>query len=178
VITTAFTQFATSTSGIGALGIDGQAFLIQFVTFILALLILRQFAFKPILNVLRRRRELIDQGVKLGEQMQKQQVELDHKVSTTLHKARQQADDIIAEAEDQARQTVQASEDKARDKATLLLDEAKGRIELEKARVQKEMEGQLVDLIADVTEVIIDEKVDTKKDAALIDRALKESKVA
>jgi len=61
-----FRQFGDSSSGLGALGISGQAFLIQLVTFLLAFLVLRQWAFKPIVRLLRERRETIDRGVHLG----------------------------------------------------------------------------------------------------------------
>jgi len=64
------TQFAAETSsGIGALGVDGRALVIQLVTFALAYWVLRRFAFKPILKVLQDRRDLIESGVQIGEQM-------------------------------------------------------------------------------------------------------------
>ena len=169
----ALLQFGDSTSGIGALGINAQAFLIQLVTFLIAFLVLRKFAFKPILKVLRERRELIESGVKLGEKMQQQEAELERKVADTLRTARTQADDILAQADDQARQTVQASEDKAREKAAALVAEAEGRIAQDTARARKKLEAELVGLISEATEAIIEEKVDSQKDAALIDKALK-----
>src|SRR6266446_4141818 len=110
------TQFGDSASGLGALGINGQAFLIQLVTFLIAFLVLRRWAFKPILKVLRERRETIENGVKLGEQMEKEQAELEQKVAKALHDARRQADDIIAAAHDQGRQALADAEDKAHSK--------------------------------------------------------------
>src|ERR1700689_1337769 len=111
------TQFADSSSGIGALGFSGQAFLIQLITFLLAYLVLRRYAFGPILSALQQRREKIAESVKLTEQLQKEKAELDEKVEQSLHEARQAADTIIAGAQDTARQTVRESEDTARQKA-------------------------------------------------------------
>lgn len=173
MIVTALTQFGDSSSGVGALGINAQAFLIQLATFLLAFLILKRFAFKPILKVLRERRELIESGVTLGEKMRQQEVELEQKVSAALHSARKQADEIVSQAEDQARQTVQAAEDKARDKAAGVMAEAERRIAQDTVRARKNLEGDIVGLISDATEAIIEEKVDSRKDAALIDKALK-----
>ncbi len=99
-------------SGIGALGINGQALLIQLVTFVLAYIVLRRFAFQPILKVLRDRRELIEKGVKLGEDMQKEKAELDAKVTAELQDARRKADGIVAEAHDAARDTQRDAEEK------------------------------------------------------------------
>lgn len=174
----AVTQFADSSSGIGALGISGSAFLIQLLTFLVAFLVLRRFAFGPILKVLRERRELIESGVRLGEQMQQEQAALEQKVSQTLREARSQADEIMAAAHDQARSTVQTAEDKARDKAAGILTEAERRIAQDTAVARKKLEGELVGLISEATEAIIEEKVDAQKDAALIERALKARKAA
>src|ERR1035437_10014219 len=110
-------NFADSSSGLRALGVDGRAFVIQLVTFVLAYLVLRRYAFGPILKILRERREKIEQGVKLGEQMQKEKAELEDKVTEPLHASRQEADNILAEAQDAARQAVREAEDKARQKA-------------------------------------------------------------
>jgi len=171
---TNLTQFgADSSSGIGALGLDLTALVIQLITFILAFLVLKRFAFKPILKVLQERRELIEQGVSLGDQMKKDQAALEAQIARELQAARVQADGIIAGAEETAKQTVREAEDKARGKAAGILQDAEDRIATETQRARKQLEGELVGLISDATEAIIEEKVDAKKDAALIDRALK-----
>lgn len=163
----------TSSSGIGALGVDGKAFVIQLITFALAFLVLRRYAFKPILKLLNERRETIESGVKLGEKMQKEQAAMEAKVEETLHQARQEADGIIAGAQGTAREVVRQAEDKARDKADDILKSADARIVQDTARARKQLEGELVGLISDATEAIIEEKVDAKKDAALIERAMR-----
>jgi len=171
------TQFAAETSsGIGALGVDGRALVIQLVTFALAYWVLRRFAFKPILKVLQDRRDLIESGVQIGEQMKKDQAALEATIAKALQDARAQADGIIADAEEASKQTVREAEDKARAKAAGILTEAEQRIVAETKRARKQLEGELVGLISDATEVIIGEKIDATKDAQLIDRALQGQK--
>lgn len=168
--------FAATTeegSGLTALGVDGKAFLIQLITFLLAYLILRRFAFGPIMKVMNERRETIESGVKLGEQMQKEKAALESQVTKALHDARTQADGIVAEAQAAARDSIREAEEKASEKAATIVKEGQARGEQEVARARKALEAELVDLISGATEAIIDEKVDAKKDAALIDRALK-----
>jgi F-type H+-transporting ATPase subunit b len=162
-----------SSSGIGALGFDGKAFVIQLITFVLAFLVLRRYAFGPILKVLQQRRETIEQGVKLGEQMQRDKAELEDKVAQALQAARQEADTIIAGAQDIGRQAVREAEETAREKAAGVLKDAESRIAQDTVRARQALEEELVGLISDATEAIIDEKVDAKKDAELIKRALK-----
>ncbi len=165
---------AESASGLSALGVDGQAFLIQLITFVLAFFVLRRFAFGPILKALQARRETIESGVRLGEEMQKEKAALQAQIEETLHKTRQEADKIISDAQDAARSAVREAEEKARLKAAGILKDAESRIEQDTARARKKLETEMANLVASATEAIIREKVDAKKDARLIERFLKE----
>lgn len=174
---TYFASEAAAESGIGALGVDGKAFLIQLVTFVLAFWVLKKYAFGPIVKIMNQRRKTIEDGVNLGEQMKKEKAELDATKAEELAKARSEADGIIAAANETSRQTVREAEDKARAKAEGIMKEADTRIAADTQRARKQLEGELVTLISEATETIIGEKVDAQKDAALIDRALKEQRV-
>jgi len=163
----------TSSSGLGALGVDPKAFLIQLITFVLAFLVLKRFAFKPITKMMDDRRKLIESGVTIGEQMQKDQAKLEAKIAEELSKAREKADSILSAAQDEAKEAIKDAEVKAREKADAILADAKEKTKQDIARARKQLEGEVINLISDATEVIIGEKVDAKKDAQLIDKALK-----
>lgn len=167
------TQFGAEKSGIGALGVDGKQFIIQLITFVIVILILRKWAIKPILRVLQERREKIEQGVSLGEKMQKDEAEMEKKVAEALREARHEADKIISDASDRGRGIISDAEAKAKDKAEGIISNAEDRIKQDTARARKELEGELASLVADATETIVEEKIDAKKDASLIDKALK-----
>jgi F-type H+-transporting ATPase subunit b len=162
--------FSQSTSGIGALGINGQAFLIQLITFVLVFWILKRYAFKPILKLLKRRQDLIDSGVRLGEQMKQKQVEIEQEINEKLHKARTDADAIIASAQQEARQGAVETEENARNKAAMIVAEADSRIEQEVSEARRKLKGDIVELVTEATEVIIGEKIDQKKMVNLLIR--------
>lgn len=172
------THFAETSeaSGIGALGVDGKAFVIQLVTFVLAFVVLKQYAFKPIMKVLEERRRVIEDGVTLGEEMKKERTTLEAQISEKLADAREQADAIVASAHNDAREVIREAEDKASAKADSILVDAKNRIDQETARARQNLEKEMVSLVSEATEAIIGEKVDAKKDAALVERALKGQK--
>ncbi len=167
------TQFGDSSSGIGALGLNLSAFLIQWGTFIIAFLVLRKWAFRPILSVLKERREMIEKGVSLGEKMQKEQAEMEQKVAEALREARVQADKIVADASGRGRQVIADAEAKAKEKAETIIASAEERIGQDMKVARSKLEKELAGLVADATETIIGEKVDANKDASLIDKALK-----
>ena len=104
----AFQQFGDiNQSGIGALSLNGHDFLIQLISFILVFLILKKFAFKPILKIMAERKKLIEDGVATGEQMKKEKALLEEEIATSLHEAREKADSVINSAQQEARELVQ-----------------------------------------------------------------------
>ena len=165
-------NFGASTSGIGALGFSPSAFIIQLITFILVFLVLRKWAFKPILKILNERRETIEKGVNLGQQMAKEKLELEDKVDKALRAARAKADEVLSSAQQSARQVIAEAEENAKVKAEQLMVDAESRIKQETSAAWKDLQKDLAVLISETTEAIIDEKVDSKKDNELIDKAL------
>ncbi|HVS58564.1 MAG TPA: F0F1 ATP synthase subunit B [Candidatus Saccharimonadales bacterium] len=167
-------QFGDSTSGLGALGLDLKALIIQLVSFVLAFWVLQHWAFKPIVKMMERRRETIEKGVNLGEAMQKEKAEFEKKVAKALADARQEADTVVSDAHSQAREAIHDAEEKARAKAEIIINEAQQRIEQDTKRARQQLEKELAQLITEATEAVVEEKLDASKDAALIDKALKE----
>ena len=161
-------------SGLGSLGLSLSAFLIQLGTFIIALLVLRKWAFKPIMKVLNERRLTIEKGVSLGEQMEKDKAELEAKISHALNETRAQADKILSDASSSAKQMVREAEEQAKLKAEAILKEAAERGVSETKRAWHKLEGQLASLVTDATEAVVETKLDPKKDSELINKALKE----
>lgn len=162
------TQFAEA----GILGLNVQAFVVQLITFILAIVVLERFAVKPILQMLERRRETIEQGVTLGEKMKRDQAKLEDKIAEELHKTRQAADRLIADAEAAAKRRAADIEAKARDKADGLVTAAEDRIHQETLSARHKLEAEMAELVAAAAGAVLQEKVDAKKDAKVIAAAL------
>ena len=160
-------------SGIGALGISPSAFIIQLITFILVFLLLKRYAFKPIVRLLEERRKVIDQGVKAGQEMAKEREKLDQEVVQVMRDARIEADKIIATSNKEAREIMREAEKGAQRKVETMLADAEERIAEESQQARRKLEREIVGLVSEATETIVEEKVDAKKDAELIDRALK-----
>jgi F-type H+-transporting ATPase subunit b len=172
MILTSLQFFGDSSSGLGSLGVSGSAFVIQLITFVLAYIVLRRYAFGPILKILKERRDTIAEGVKLGEDMRKERIELDEKVKKELVAARVAADAIVSDADASAKESIHKAESKAQEKADIILAEAKAQTKQEMARAKRQLEGEIVGLVAEATEVLTGEKVDAKKDGSLINKAI------
>ena len=163
----------TQSSGIGALGISPKAFIIQLISFLIVFVLLKKFAFKPIINLLEERRKTIDDGVKMGLRMEKEKATLDEDVASAMRQARIDADKVIANAHKEARDVVREAEKTAARKAEAMLVDAEVRIEAESERAKMALEKDIIGLISEATEAIVGEKVDMKKDGEIINNILK-----
>lgn len=174
---TMFLQFASeeadTKSGVAALGIDGKAFIIQLITFLFVYLILRRYVFKPVVKALEDRRKTIEQGVKLTTELVSQKEDLDKEAATIRKQARKEADKIVSDAHAQSSAMVKEAEDAAQAKAAAILADAEKKIVEETARARRGLEKEMVELVIEATEKVSGEKLDAKKDNALIANALK-----
>lgn len=158
-------------SGIGALGIDPLAILAQAATFLALFFIIKKFALDGIVQTLEKRRKTIDDGVRLGREMEAEKEQLDAKVDELMRKARTEADSIIVGGQKEAAAIIKAAEEVASRKADAILADARGRIDEDINAARKGLEQEMRTLVAEATEVIIEEKLDAKKDESLIKRA-------
>jgi len=158
--------------GIAVLGIDIKVILLQAGTFLLLFFIIKKFALENIVSTLEQRRKTIDKGVSLGIEMQHAKSGFDKELKEMQHKARIEADKILAAAHQEAGEIIKAGETSAAVKVDGILKDASARIEREMQTARKELRGEMLSLVSEATEVILDEKIDAKKDASLIERAL------
>lgn len=163
-------------TGIGVLGINPVAFIVQLISFIIVFLLLKKFAFSPIVKLLSERHKVIDDGVRMGMRMEKEKAKLDEQVAETMRDARHKADQIIADANKEARQVVHDAEKAAQHKVNLILADADARIEEDAAQARKKLEKDIVGLVSEATEAIVGEKIDSQRDAELVAKALKGQK--
>lgn len=158
--------------GIAALGIDPLAILAQTVTFLLLFWVIKKFALDKIVKTLEERRQTIDDGVRLGRKMEVEEKLLEERIEKELKKARNAADKLIAEGKDEANKIIREGEEATSRKVEQMLADAHSKIEEDILNAQKKLESDIRILIADATEVILEEKIDHSKDISMIDKAL------
>lgn len=167
-------QFAAASEkeGIAVLGINPKIILLQGGVFLLLFFIVKKFALTNIVNTLEERRKTIDSGIELGVSMKKKHAEFEEEIEKLHAKARSDADAIIASANKESDSIIRAAEESAAKKVEIMLKDAEGRIGREMDKARKNLRGEMLNLVSEATEILISEKVDAKKDASLIERAL------
>ncbi|MBU2028758.1 F0F1 ATP synthase subunit B [Patescibacteria group bacterium] len=153
--------------------IDAGLLLAQLVNFIIVLLVLYKFAYKPILKVLNDRTSKIEKGIKDAESSQVKLAEMEKKEKEVLLQAREEAQKIINQAEKTALKNVEDLEIAAKVQSEKTLEDAKKQIEQEKNKAVKEAKSEIAGLVISATEKIIGKKMDGKKDGELIEKVIK-----
>ena len=156
-----------------ALGIDVQLLVVQIASFLILLAILNKFVFPHLLKAIDKRQASIESASKAAEEAAKSAEKAEAKTAEEFKKAKKEAADIVALANKESAAIVEEAEAKASKKAEHLIQQAEARIESDLAQAHEQLRAELGELVAQATEKIIGEKLDSKKDAALIEQALK-----
>lgn len=115
-------------TGIAALGLDWKLFISQLVNFVILLILLRLFAYQPILKVLSDRRQRIEQSLETAQRIEKRERQLQEQEQRRLNQAKERSAEIIAEAKQVAEHAKQR-----------MLEEMKLERELARQKWAKEM---------------------------------------
>ena len=161
--------------GIGALGVNLKSLILQILTFVLVFWLLKKYALDKVIKTLEERRQTIDKGVELGQKMAEEKQRLDEEVEKVLHKAREQADQIIAAGRQEVTTMLKEAETADTKKADDMLADAKAHIDDEVAKARLQLEKETVSLVAEATEIVVGERIDPSKDRRIIERALQEA---
>jgi F-type H+-transporting ATPase subunit b len=170
---TQFAQTSDSSSGLGAFQLNLKDLVIQLITFVLVLLVLRKWVVPKLVETMDKRRETLEQSLVNAKATEEALAKAEVRAEEILSRARAQADEALAEAKDAGVDIVAKAETAAAARAELIVKEAESRLNEEREKLRTELRAELADLVADATEKIIHEKLDQKRDMSLIERAIK-----
>lgn len=159
---------------IQALGLDWRILIAQFVNFSVLILVLWRFAYKPIFNILEERRKKVAQGVQDSEDAAVKLQEAQSHKKEIIAEARREANSIIEEAKTKAEARYQEIIGKSKSDIQAIIIDEKAKIEVEKKLAISEIKERISELTVLALEKIIAEKVDSKKDAELIAKVVKD----
>ena len=132
-------------------GFDTKIFLSQVISFIIVALVLRRFAYKPILAVLEERRQRIAEGLLNAEKIKQQLAEAEQRHAEILAKANEQAQKMIDEARESAAHVGERKQQEAITAAEQIIAKAQEASAIEREKVMAELKRELGRLVVDTT---------------------------
>jgi F-type H+-transporting ATPase subunit b len=126
-------------------------FLSQVVSFVIVALLLRFYAYKPIVKVLQERRERIAEGLANADKIKQQLAEAEQRHAEILAKANAEAQRMIDEARESAGHVAERREQEAIVAAEQIMAKAREASTLEHERTMAELKRELGRLVVDTT---------------------------
>lgn len=159
-------------------GIDWKLLLAQVVNFAILLILLKKFAYKPIFNMLRKRREEIEKGLRFTKDAEEKLKRVGEEREEVLKGARGEALKIVGDAEQTGRQRKDEAIKEAARKSEEVMMQAKRAIEEEKAKMGEEIYKGAEMLVKIGIAKVLKKMPSEERDAALIKTALHELRSA
>jgi F-type H+-transporting ATPase subunit b len=155
----------------------GLIFWTTFIFFLL-LILLRAFAWKPILNAIKNRETSIKSALDSAEKAKEEMKKLLAKNEEILQKARQERDILLKEARDVKEKIINEAKEKAQQEAAKLIELARLNIRNEKNAAISEIKAQVATLSVEIAEKILREKLSQNKEQSeLINRLIQDIKI-
>ena len=128
------------------LEIDIGTVIFSIVTFALLALLLRLFLYKPVLAMLDKRRQAVNEALDQAERTRVEAEKADERLQEKLNATRLEADRIISEARSRAEENTAALLKQAKEDAERISAQAVADIALERERALTELREQTADL--------------------------------
>jgi len=158
-----------------ALGINLGYLISQIFNFTLLAVLLYFVAYKPILRMLDERSARIKQGLEDAELASRRAAEMEQEFEQRLAEARKEGQEIIAQATQMSEKARQEILDTAREEARAQVEKAKEEISRERELAMSELRQQVADLSLSISEKVIGESLDQRRQRELIAEFLEQT---
>lgn len=135
-------------------GFTLQQFIAQCIAFTVLLLVLNQFAWKPVNTILNQRRETIEEAMANAEKIKRQLADAEASRLSTLQKANEQAAAIIAQAEKAAVVRGEQKTQEATRQAEDIIKKAHEAALLDHQRLLSELKREVGALVVQTTQKV------------------------
>ena len=151
------------------LGINLGYLLVQVFNFLIIFVILAAWMYKPLLNMMQKRRETIARGLEDARIASEARENAEKEAEEILAKAQQEAGKIVREATERGEQVRVEIKEAAETEIVQLREDATVDAQQEKEKVLGDLRGQIAALSIAAAQKVISESLDEKRQRALID---------
>jgi F-type H+-transporting ATPase subunit b len=153
---------------------DPGLFLWTILTFLVLLVLLAKFAWKPLLALLDRREEMIRQSLDDAEKAKHELQRLQQESKEILSKARVEAQSILAKSRSEAEKLKGELRQEAKVQADSIIRDAEKQIQVETEKAISGIKNEVVDLSLLVASKLIKKNLSKEDNQSLIEESLKQ----
>ena len=156
------------------IGLDLPMFVGQLVSFLILLVALSYFGYRPIRRMLEERSRRIRESVEQAEVSRSECERVRAEAEQELKDARLKAHRILIEAGVTRDRLLEEARSEAREEARAIVEEARTQLEDQRKVMVEELRREFADAAISTAEAIVAESLDTERHRRLIERALEE----
>ncbi|PZD79080.1 F0F1 ATP synthase subunit B [Mesonia sp. K7] len=150
----------------------------QLLLFLLLVLLLRKFAWRPILNSVEKRETGIKDALASAENAKKEMENLQADNQKLLKEAREERDSMLKEARQIKEKMIADASSEAEQKANSIIASAQEAIKMEKQAALNELKKEVAALSIDIAEKVLNKELSSKNDQMqLVDTMLEDVKL-
>ena len=147
----------------------------QLLIFIFLLLLLKKFAWKPILDSVTERESFIKNAMLEADKARNEMASIEESNQKVLKEARAEREALLKDARATGAQMIAQSKIDAQTEANKIIAQAQETIRNEKRAAVNELKNQVAQISLEIAEKVIDKELDNKnKQAELVDKFLKD----
>lgn len=145
------------------------------IIFVILIVLMRKFAWKPILEALNAREEGIANALEAAENAKKELEQLNADNERILKEARVERDAMLKEAREIKDKIVADAKDEANEQADTIITNAKKAIEVEKQAALAELKSQVASISIEIAKKVIKSELASEaSQLELVEKSLKE----
>ena len=138
------------------------------VTFTIILFVLKKFAWKPILGIIKEREEGIEKALQAAEEARNEMRLFKSANEKLLAEARAEKDNMLKEARDTKEAIINEAKAKAKVEADRMIAQAREAINTEKLAAITELKAQVATLSIDIAEKILKEQLSSDEKQKIV----------
>lgn len=161
---------------LGTFGLNGKLFLAQLINFIIVLIVLAKWVYKPLLRVMDERTNRIEQSLKDATLIEEAKKAMEVERDAAILAARRDATAVLTEAKEKSAAMIATATARAQEEVAGIVTQARQQIVGERALMREEVEKEVVQLAARIAEKFLGEKMTSKEDLQLLQQGMKEVK--
>ena len=140
------------------------------INLVVLYLLLRHFLFKPVMGIMDKRRQIIEDGLRNAQDAQNDAMKMKQEYEDALKGAKQESVQIVENARSAAKNEYDRIVAEAGEKAGSIIENAKETVRVERERTMRELQGEIAGLAVASAEKIVGKTADQD----LYDQFLKE----
>ncbi|HIT50404.1 MAG TPA: F0F1 ATP synthase subunit B [Candidatus Pelethenecus faecipullorum] len=154
-------------------GSDVRDLLIQLCATILLFVVVRFFLWKPITDILEKRRKAIDAALASAKESSLAAKQLENELSSQLSSAKEQIRQLLLQAEKDGNAKREQIIAEAKMEAQRRMENLEAELELEKNKMENQIRSEIVEIAFAAAEKIVAKEIDQKQYLDVVDEILK-----